>query len=187
MAARKAYRMRKMVRRATQNTLTPAGKWMSRFSEIERSFDGLKKELAGYERYLAIAESSGRSRGWISKTAWVSARIAPVLIGADRAISVDKVLGAPAGEQGRTAAGEGGRFLGGSMGAYAGGAVATGAVVFLAGSPPGWVVIGVGILGGGAGGYFGGEAGESVGKQMYDIVEEPFQRASVGFAPGGWQ
>ncbi len=83
------------------------------------------------------------------------------------------VADAPPEERGRVAAEETGSLLGGAGGAavgVAGGTAAAGGIAVLLGlsGPPGWLVLGLGVVGAGVGGYFGSEAGRAGGRALYE-------------------
>ncbi|MCG3156422.1 MAG: hypothetical protein DKINENOH_03046 [bacterium] len=120
-----------------------------------------------------LAKGVAVTGGAIALLKPVAAAAGPVGDVVEIGMGAKSVADAPPEERARVAYEETGSFMGGAAGAAvgtAGGAAAATGIAALLGlsGPPGWLVLGLGVLGAGAGGYFGSEGGRAGGRAMYE-------------------
>ena len=135
---------------------------------LDRRMNGSLPEYSPRNRYAPnvhrnVAIGSGRTNPWMSGASKVGRGlgVAGSVLGVG--FGIYNVVTAPPGETARVAAGEGGAFLGGALGATLGTGLAVFALGLLLSNPLGWLVIGVGMIGGFVGGYFGSRYGRELG------------------------
>ena len=177
-AARETSATRNALRTATQDRLTPGSRYMSQTLEEAREFETLVQQYARpnqFETFEEVAHAAGRSRGSVTTLTRIGKVAGPAGVALGVGVGVYEVIEAPPEERPRVAARETGGFAGGAVGAEAGVATGTGLAVLIAGGlglsgPPGWLVLALGIVGGGAGGYLGSEGGRAGGEALYDAA-----------------
>jgi RHS repeat-associated protein len=187
-AARDANQFRNLTRTATQKVLLPGSEYMSQMLEQDRSWETLFKNKGGtnsFETYAAIAKSSGKSAPSVTFLATAGKYAGPAALAFGAGVGAYNVATAPPDERPRAALVETGGFVGGGIGAevgVAGGTAAAGGIAALLGlsGPPGWLVLGLGLVGGIAGGAAGSSGGRSLGGAVADapakFLSEGLQR-----------
>ena len=178
-AARVASAFRNTARAETQELLSPGGRVMSQALEQERSWTSMFSKYGGtstFETYEAIALASGRSSRWASGLAGVGKYLGPLGVVVGLGVAGYEVSHAPPGQGLQTAVREGGGMVGGAVGATGGAALGAGAAVGVAAflglsGPPGWLVLGLGVVGGFAGGYLLSGRGRADAGALYDAAE----------------
>ncbi|HUF54865.1 MAG TPA: RHS repeat-associated core domain-containing protein [Dehalococcoidia bacterium] len=178
-AARETSATRNALRTATQERLTPGSRYMSQVLEEVPDFESLAQRYAQpnqFDTFEEVARAAGRSRGSVTTLTRVGKVAGPAGVAFGVGVGVYEVVEAPPAERPRVAAREGGGVLGGAAGAELGFAGGTGLAVVIAGvaglsGPPGWIVLGLGLVGAGAGGYFGSEGGRAAGGALYDASQ----------------
>ena len=114
-----------------------------------------------------VAEKSGSSRGAIKYLQMFGKAGGVAGTGLGLYTAGKNVYDAPEPLKGQVVAQETGGILGGAGGSTLGTGLGVLGVGALAATPPGWVVIGGGILGGAIGGYLGSESGKDFGGKVY--------------------
>ena len=178
--AQEVSNLRNEVRTVTQQNLSPGGRLMSEVLEQPREFGALVEHYRArdaFDTYEEVARAAGRSRQSMKTLYWFGKVAGPIGVGIGVGTSINYINNATPEERPRVIVEETGSFLGGAGGATLGVAEGTtvaigiAALLGLASGPPGWLVIGLGILGAGGGGYFGSEAGRTAGRNIYDVSQ----------------
>lgn len=121
----------------------------------------------GFDTYREIAKASGRSARSVTYLTQAGKVAGPVGLIFGASVGVHAVATAPPEERGRVAAEETGGFAGGALGGAAGTAGGVLVAGLLVSNPAGWIVLGLGVVGGIGGGYIGGELGRETGGALY--------------------
>jgi RHS repeat-associated protein len=180
-AAREASKFRNVERAATQRRLSPGGRLMSRALEQSRpEFSQLVDRYGGpgrFETYEEIVRAAGRSRPSMTAIARIGRVAGPCGLAVGVGVSGHAIYTAPPEERTRVVYEETGSFGGGALGGSAGagvGVLAASGIATLLGlsGPPGWLVLGLGIVGGIGGGYLGSRGGRAVGRETYKASTE---------------
>ena len=169
--ARKYSQMRQDVRTSTQNKLSPGGKQISKAIEQSRHFDDLYTKYKApddFDTYAKIVEKSGASNGSLKVVTKWGKRAGVVGTVITLGVSTHTVVNAPENQRSKVIAQETGGFLGGAVVGSLATAGAVGLTVFLVSNPAGWVIIGVGAVGGIVGGYYGDQGGRAIADYLFD-------------------
>ncbi|MGC4065031.1 MAG: RHS repeat-associated core domain-containing protein [Polyangiaceae bacterium] len=162
--ARAASAKRDTLRAAAQSKLLPGGRMLSEAIERPMPFEQRLAMKGGptLSGYRAVAVSAGKSRAIVSAVAKFGKIAGPVGLAIGGGLGVKAVLEAPAEQQASVAVEEGAALGASALGATGGTALGVAGAGGIAGvlgisGPPGWLVLGLGLIGGLGGGYFAGE------------------------------
>jgi hypothetical protein len=162
--AREASAQRDLLRAEAQKKLLPGGKLLSEALETPLSFEErlASKGGASLSGYRDVAKSAGKSRALVSGLAKFGKVAGPVGLVVGGGLAISAVANAPPEEQTAQAVEEVAAFGGSAAGATGGtalGVAGAGGIAALLGlsGPPGWLVLGLGLVGGVGGGYLLGE------------------------------
>jgi len=191
--AREASLFRNTTRTATQELLSPGGRYMSQLLESDRSWPAMFERYGGtdtFETYSRIAAASGRSAPAVTWAARVGRYAGPAGVALGVGVAGYEVATAPEGQRTRVAVRETGGIAGGGVGATAGtagGSALAGGIAVMLGieaGPPGWLVLGLGALGGLGGGVVGSEAGRAGAGAAYDSADQQLREFNATIVNG---
>jgi RHS repeat-associated protein len=165
--ARDVSTARNATRTAAQGNLTTGSRLMSEALDPPRNWGTVFEKYGNtrsFETFERIAEGAGRSNPNVTRLATLGKFAGPIAVGTGVVVSGVNVYQATPEDRPRVAVEELGATGGGAVGASLGTAGGVGLATLIAGAlglsgPPGWLVIGLGLVGGGVGGYGGSEAG----------------------------
>ncbi|MFZ6874232.1 hypothetical protein ACO0LF_19415 [Undibacterium sp. Di27W] len=171
-AAYNASDARSKIRLETREKLSWGGARMSDMIDKsltpEQYFDKCRpKHSDPFDLAKTVAEKSGSSRGSIKYLQMFGKTGGVVGTGLGLYTAGKNVYDAPEPLKGQVVAQETGGILGGAGGSALGTGLGVLGVGALAATPPGWVAISGGILGGAIGGYLGSENGKYFGGKVY--------------------
>lgn len=151
---------RDALRAAAQEKLAPGGKMLSEALESKLSFDARLAEKGGasFEGYRSVAKSAGKSRALVSALAKVGRVAGPLGVAVGVGLSAKAYADAPEDQKADVAVEETVAFGASAVGATGGtalGVAGAAGIATLAGlsGPPGWLLLGLGLLGGAGGAY----------------------------------
>jgi RHS repeat-associated protein len=187
---------RAAARKISQSKLSPGGRAMSQavdtgqdFADSVSKYKGRLPSVEGgaavaaeseFELARRIAVGAGETRGSIKALARVGRVLGPVALVAGIGLGTWAIVDAPQAQRGRVAAREAGAFFFGAVGASVGMSAGVAAAGFISGlliglgivsGPIGWLAIGLGILVGGAVGWWWSKRGGQLGEAAYDAVD----------------
>jgi hypothetical protein len=142
---------------AIDKSLTPAEYFQHHGKEISDPFDVAEK----------VALKSGAGRRTLNGLVILGKVASPLAIGYGVYSAQDSIRNAPPDLRYQVATQEAGGVLGGASGATLGTGLAVIGVGALVTTPPGWLVLGAGLIGGGVAGYGGSELGRTMGGKIY--------------------
>ena len=180
-ASRGASEARNTQRTATQKRLSPGSRYMSEVLEEARDFDSLVQDPKyarsnPFDTYRNVADAAGRSRKSIKLLTRLGKVAGPLGTAVGLGVAGYEIVEASPEERSCVVARESSGIVGGAVGAEIGMAGGTAAGVAIAGAlglsggPPGWLVLGLALLGGLGGGYLGSETGRVGGEALHNAA-----------------
>ncbi|MGH8083198.1 MAG: hypothetical protein ACREP7_21645 [Lysobacter sp.] len=175
-AATKASLSRNEIRASTQERLSWGGKKLSEAIDISQPpshyFEKYKQPDV-FRTAELVASKAGSSRSSLTNLVRFGKVAGPVSTAFGVVTGVNEWRKAPEAQKPRVASREIGGFLGGAVGSSIGTGLAVAGAGLLLGTPPGWVLIGAGIVGGAIVGYLGSEGGRWAGDATYGTLNKP--------------